>query len=189
MFRFGRFGRFPSFFFLFHYRAKTLRTNVICNFTKKKKKKKKKKERKKKKNTICCLMGPLRLVLRINERSWSRFVQIAFWLILGRWILGWLRIYPGRCRSTTSSWMLWVSSTFIRTSLDFHSLIGKLRCLQKCALWIRISQKPLNLLPQTHLVAGSSSSSFSWKSGSRGYILSSCYSHPGNILCMLCSLW
>ena len=38
-------------------------------------------------------MGPLGLVVWINKSSWSRFVQIAFWLPLDHWILG-LQEFP-----------------------------------------------------------------------------------------------
>ena len=60
------------------------------------------------KNPICYLIRPLILVVRINESSWSRFVQINFWWPFGHRILGSLRISPRHNHLTMGSWTLWV---------------------------------------------------------------------------------
>ena len=94
-----------------------------------------------------------------KESSWSKFVQVAVWLPLGHWILGLWGMSPGRCRLKMGPWTLWGYSWFISPLFDLHSPAGELRCLHQRALWILNPRKLLNSLPQSHVVAGSISSS------------------------------
>ena len=97
--------------------------------------------------------GTLQIDRRKSESFWSRFVQIAFWLLLGHCIIGLIRISPECCHSAMGSCILWMSSRIIILSFDLHITIGELRCLNQCTLWIRKPQKPLKLLSQLHDVA------------------------------------
>ena len=73
------------------------------------------------KGVICWSMGPVRWVGSKKESSWSKFVLVAIWLLLGHWILGLLGMSTRRCRSAMGSWALWRCSWFISLSFDCRS--------------------------------------------------------------------
>ena len=89
---------FVVFFFLFHYWTSFSKETSFITLHDKK---------------TCCQIRHLRWVVRVNDSSRSRFVQINFLLPLRHWIFGFLRISPGCSRSTMESWTLWVLSRFI----------------------------------------------------------------------------